>query len=79
MKKFSNYLSKVFAILMGILICITISGIVVAYTSYGNYFSSTDNNGIQLFWLFSSVGVGGIILTFTFIGLFRFINKLSDY
>lgn len=78
MKKFSNYLSKVFAILMGILICITISGIVVAYTSYGNYFSSTDNNGIQLFWLFSSVGVGGIILTFTFIGLFRFINKLSD-
>lgn len=78
MKKFSNYLSKVFAILMGILICITISGIVVAYTSYGNYFSSTDNNGIQLFWLFSSVVVGGIILTFTFIGLFRFINKLSD-
>lgn len=41
MKRFSNYLSKVFAILMGILICITISGIIISYPEYGKYFSST--------------------------------------
>lgn len=77
MKKFSNYLSKVFAIIMGILICITISGIIISYPEYGNYFSSTSNDGKQLAWLFISIAVGGILLTFTIIGLFRLINKLS--
>ena len=77
MKKFSNYLSKVFAILMGILICITISGIIISYPEYGNYFSSTSQNGKELFWLFTSIAVGGVIITCTILGLFRLINKLS--
>ena len=77
MKKFSNCLSKVFAILMGILICITISGIIISYPEYGNYFSSTSQNGKELFWLFTSIAVGGIIITCTIMGLFRLINKLS--
>lgn len=77
MKKFSNYLSKVFAILMGILICITISGIIISYPEYGNYFSSTSQNGKELFWLFTSITVGGVIITCTILGLFRLINKLS--
>lgn len=77
MKKFSNYLSKVFAILMGILICITISGIIISYPKYGNYFSSTSQNGKELFWLFTSIAVGGVIITCTILGLFRLINKLS--
>lgn len=77
MKKFSNVLSKVFAVLMGILICITISGIIITYSGNGNYFSSTSNDGKQLAWLFISIAVGGILLTFTIIGLFRLINKLS--
>lgn len=77
MKKFSNYLSKVFAILMGILICITISGIIISYPEYGNYFSSTNQNGKELFWLFTSIAVGGVIITCTILGLFRLINKLS--
>lgn len=77
MKKFSNYLCKVFAILMGILICITISGIIISYPKYGNYFSSTSQNGKELFWLFTSIAVGGVIITCTILGLFRLINKLS--
>lgn len=77
MKKFSNYLSKVFAILMGILICITISGIIISYPEYGNYFSSTSQKGKELFWLFTSIAVGGVIITCTILGLFRLINKLS--
>lgn len=77
MKKFSNYLSKVFAILMGILICITISGIIISYPEYGKYFSSTSQNGKELFWLFTSIAVGGVIITCTILGLFRLINKLS--
>lgn len=77
MKKFSNYLSKVFAILMGILICITISGIIISYPEYGKYFSSTSENGKELFWLFTSIAVGGVIITCTILGLFRLINKLS--
>lgn len=77
MKKFSNYLSKVFAILMGILICITISGIIISYPEYGNYFSSTNQNGKELFLLFTSIAVGGVIITCTILGLFRLINKLS--
>ena len=77
MKKFSNYLSKVFAIIMGILICITISGIIISYPEYGNYFSSTSQNGKELFWLFTSIAVGGVIITCTILGLFRLVNKLS--
>lgn len=77
MKKFSNYLSKVFAIIMGILICITISGIIISYPEYGKYFSSTSQNGKELFWLFTSIAVGGVIITCTILGLFRLINKLS--
>lgn len=77
MKKFSNYLSKVFAIIMGILICITISGIIISYPEYGKYFSSTSQNGKELFWLFTSIAVGGVIITCTILGLFRLVNKLS--
>ena len=77
MKKFSNYLSKVFAITMGILICITISGIIISYPEYGKYFSSTSQNGKELFWLFTSTAVGGVIITCTILGLFRLVNKLS--
>lgn len=62
---------------MGILICITISGIIISYPEYGNYFSSTSQNGKELFWLFTSIAVGGIIITCTIMGLFRLINKLS--
>ena len=62
---------------MGILICITISGIIISYPEYGNYFSSTSQNGKELFWLFTSIAVGGVIITCTILGLFRLINKLS--
>ncbi len=62
---------------MGILICITISGIIITYPVYGNYFSSTSDSGLQLFWLFASIATGGVIITFTIIGLFKLINKLS--
>ena len=62
---------------MGILICITISGIIISYPKYGNYFSSTSQNGKELFWLFTSIAVGGVIITCTILGLFRLINKLS--
>lgn len=77
MKKFSNYLGKVFAIIMGILICITISGIIISYPEYGKYFSSTSQNDKELFWLFTSIAVGGVIITCTILGLFRLVNKLS--
>lgn len=62
---------------MGILICITISGIIISYPEYGNYFSSTSQNGKELFWLFTSIAVGGVIITCTILGLFRLINNLS--
>ena len=62
---------------MGILICITISGIIISYPEYGKYFSSTSQNGKELFWLFTSTAVGGVIITCTILGLFRLVNKLS--
>lgn len=62
---------------MGILVCITISGIIISYPTYGIYFSSSNTDSTSLFWLFTTIALGGIVLTFTIIGLFRLINKLS--
>ena len=75
--KFTNVISKFFAVLFGILTCVTISCAFILYATEGNYFSVSTSDGLQLFLIYSMNISGGILIAFGILAMFRMISKLS--
>ncbi|MGN1132814.1 MAG: hypothetical protein ACI4RL_07875, partial [Ruminococcus sp.] len=77
MIKFTNGISKVLAVIFGVLTCVTISCAFVLYSPAGNYLTVSTNDGVQLFLIYSMNISGGILIAFGIVAMFRLMSKLS--
>ncbi|MCI6652303.1 MAG: hypothetical protein MSH11_02600 [Ruminococcus sp.] len=77
MIKFTDRISKVLAVIFGFFTCVTISCIFSSYIGFGKYLGLHTKDNIKLFVTYSMNILGGILISFGILAVFRLINKCS--